>query len=163
MGEDNILFDEFIRNHLGILYKVARTYNKNNDDVEDLVQEIMVQIWKSLPKYNPDYKISTWLYKIALNTAISNFRRKGKPKEIYFNETFEEIDNEEQNKKEEQLQQLEKFISELNEIDKALILLYLEEKSQVEISDILGISTTNVSTKIGRIKEKLKIKFENLK
>jgi len=158
------LFQEVVEMHKGILYKVARTYCKNEEDRQDLIQEMLVQIWKSLPKYNSQFAITTWMYRISLNVAISFYRKNvaSQGREIFFDEqtlAFQEVDNAE---KEQQLQLLEQFISELNSLDKALIILYLEEKSHAEISDILGISISNISTKVGRIKEKLKIRFTKL-
>ena len=157
-------FQEVVEMHKGILYKVARTYCGNEEDRQDLIQEMLVQIWKSLPKYNSQFAITTWIYRISLNVAISFYRKNvaSQGREILFDEQtpdFQEVDNAE---KEQQLQLLEQFISELNNLDKALMLLYLEEKSHAEISDILGISLSNISTKIGRIKEKLKIRFTQL-
>src|SRR5699024_3697571 len=134
-----------------ILFKVARTYCQNADDRQDLIQEMKIQIWQSIHKYNDQFKISTWLYRISLNTAISFYRKNTKrqiktiPLNEYISE-FKEIDN---TKKEQQLSLLEHFINELNDLDKALMLLYLEDKSHAEIANIIGISKSNVGTKIG--------------
>lgn len=159
-------FEEVIRLHKAILYKVARVYCTDDGERQDLVQEMMIQIWLSVHKYNDKFKITTWLYRIALNVAISYYRKNttrskhqiGLEEISLHKPTHEDADDNEQ-----QLGLLEKFIDELKEIDKALMLLYLEDKSQLEISEILGISVSNVGTKTARIKEKLKIRFSQIK
>ncbi len=157
----NSLFETILNEHKGIFFKVAKTYCKDEDDRKDLIQEMMIQVWQALPKYNAAFKLSTWLYRIMLNVAISYYR-KTVTKQSY----FRIIDFSDQDFADNQLQEpnlnlvlLEKFINDLNDLDKALIILYLEDKSHAEISEILGISTSNVSTKVQRIKEKLKEKF----
>lgn len=156
-------FRELLKQHVGILNKVAGTYCKNESDRRDLIQEMLIQIWKSMPKYNAQFAVSTWLYRIALNTAISFYRKNQalRRNQVAMNDpvanTIQETTSDPEH--ERQLQLLEQFIHELNDLDKALMLLYLEGKSHAEIAEILGISTSNVSTKIGRIKEKLKIRF----
>lgn len=162
--EQQYFFNKIIEQHKGILFKVARTYCSNDDDRQDLIQEIMIQIWQSLHKYNDQYKISTWLYRISLNVAISYYRKSSTKanKYIELKEQIEETPNEDKAEYENHLNLLEQFINELKEIDKALILLYLENKSHNEISEILGISVSNVGTKMGRIKNKLKTRFSQL-
>jgi RNA polymerase sigma-70 factor (ECF subfamily) len=167
MKNDKIVspgFQEIIEQHRGILYKVARTYCQNDIDRQDLVQEISIQIWRSLNRYNDKYKMSTWVYRISLNVAISfyrkNIHRKGK--NIPLDEHIYQIQEADNTEKEQQLNLLEQFINELNSLDKALMLLYLEDKSNAEIADILGISVSNVSTKAGRIKERLRNRFSQL-
>ncbi len=154
-------FKELIGQHKGILFKVARTYCQDDDDRQDLVQEMMIQIWKSFQGYDDSYKISTWLYRICLNVAISFYRKNAARKASYMplHEQITSPPDEDLPEKELQLKALERFIGELQDLDKALILLYLEDKSHAEISDILGISVSNVSTKVGRIKTKLKQRF----
>ncbi|HMQ06889.1 MAG TPA: sigma-70 family RNA polymerase sigma factor [Saprospiraceae bacterium] len=161
----NIRFQEIIGQHKGILLKVARTYCRNEEDRQDLIQEMMIQIWKSLPRYNDDFAITTWLYRIGLNVAISFYRKNKQihnhriPLEFGHRPAEEEMNIEKQN----QFILLEQFISELNEFDKALILLYLEDKSHAETAAVLGLSVSNVGTKLGRIKEKLRNKFSQFK
>lgn len=155
---------ELLENHKGILLKVARTYCQKTEERQDLVQEISIQIWLSLKNYKPEFKISTWLYRIAINTAIS-FYRKDKHRHLSVVEMDDEIDVTEESgepDKEHQLTLLEDFIHGLDEFDKALMLLYLEGKKHEEISNIMGLTKSNVGTKIGRIKNELKIKFEKL-
>lgn len=164
-NEKSIKFQTLLEQHKGILFKVARTYCPNADDRQDLIQEMMIQIWQSIDKYNDQFKISTWLYRISLNTAISFYRKntKRQTKTIPLNEYISENKEIENSEKEQQLSLLEHFISELNDLDKALMLLYLEDKSHAEIADIMGISQSNVGTKIGRIKTKLRIRFSQVK
>ena len=157
-------FQIIIEQHKGIFYKVARAYCPNEDDRQDLIQEMMIQVWQSKHRYNNQFNISTWLYRISLNVAISfylkNTRRANKF--TLLNEQTEQIPTEDKTADERQLNLLEKFISELKEIDKALMVLYFEDKSHAEIAEILGMSITNVGTKIGRIKDKLKTRFSQL-
>jgi RNA polymerase sigma factor (sigma-70 family) len=154
-------FHQIIEQHKGILFKVAKTYCRNDDDRQDLLQEMMIQVWKSLPKYNDTFAITTWLYRICLNVAISFYRKSATRQNfnVPLVEELTSIREEESNQKQEQLSLLEKFISELDDLDKALMLLYLEDKSYAEMSKIMGLSVSNVGTKLGRIKEKLKKKF----
>lgn len=156
-------FSAIIETHKKLIFKIANTYCNNKEDRKDLFQEIVLQLWKAFPKYNPQFAITTWMYRIALNVSISYYRQTSKRKiqtvsdNQYILEIAETTDFD--NPKDEQLKQLYQFISELKELDKALILLYLEGNKQEVIADILGISKTNVATKIGRIKTKLKKRF----
>lgn len=163
--EQQQFFQEIIELHKGILFKVARVYCPNGNDRQDLIQEMMIQIWQSLHKYNDQFKISTWLYRISLNVAISFYRTTTSRANTLtvLNEQTTEIRMEDTTETEQQLNLLEQFISELKEFDKALILLYLEDKSHAEIAEILGLSVSNVGTKIGRIKEKLKTRFSQVR
>jgi RNA polymerase sigma-70 factor (ECF subfamily) len=157
---------QIIMQNMGIIHKVANMFCKSQEDKDDLVQEIMTQLWSSFEKYDDAYKLGTWMYRVSLNIAISFYRKK-QTQEQYFmplDEKLDIISNDENENEIEtnNLELLEKFISNLKEFDKALMLLYLEKKSHQEISEILGISTSNVSTKIARIKEGLKQQFSNL-
>ena len=141
-----------------MLYKVCNIYCHTEFDRQDLFQEIVIQLWGAYPKFRGDSKFSTWLYRIALNTAISGLRRQKKhitltepanlPTEIEDIQYYKE--------KEEQLQQLQVAIAQLTEIEKAIIMLYLEDKSYEEMEDILGINQNNLRVKMNRIKEKLR-------
>jgi RNA polymerase sigma-70 factor (ECF subfamily) len=158
-------FEHTIEQHKGILFKVARAYCPNEVDRQDLIQEMMIQIWQNIHKYNDQYKMSTWLYRISLNVAISYYRKSSTRAKKYtdLNEAIMETPVEDKSEKERQLNLLEQFINELREIDKALMILYLEDKSHTEISEILGLSVSNVGTKIGRIKKRLKKRFSQSK
>lgn len=150
----------------GILYKVANSYCKDSEDRKDLVQEIIIQLWKSFEDYNDQYKYSTWVYRIALNVAISFYRKENRRKEIAnpLNDSIlNYADTNLATEKEQDLSILQEFIIELKELDKAVMLLYLEEKSYKEIAEMIGITETYVATKIGRIKTILKQKFATIK
>ena len=151
-------FQNIIEQHKGILFKVARAYCQNEDDRQVLIQEMMIQVWQSLHRYNIQFKISTWLYRISLNVAISFYRKNTTRANKYtvLNEQTAQMPTQEKTENEQQLNLLEQFISELKEIDKALMILYLEDKNHTEIAEILGMSVSNVGTKIGRIKDQLK-------
>lgn len=163
--KDKLLFESILEQHKGILFKVARAYCADEEDRQDLIQEMMIQIWQSVHKYNDQYKVSTWLYRISLNVAISFYRKNSARVRKYtgLNEQLTEMPIDNQSENEGRLNLLEQFISELKEIDKALMILYLEDKSHAEIAEILGISVSNTGTKISRIKEQLKIRFSKLK
>lgn len=154
-----------INTHKGLIYKVARAYCNDQENRQDLIQEIIIQLWQSFDQYNDQFRQSTWIYRIALNVAISFYRKDTRRKSISLPITDDRlltIGNEEPTDTENNINRLHQFLSELKELDRALMLLYLEEKSHQQIAEILGISTTNVSTKIGRIKEQLKRKFATL-
>ncbi len=161
---DNFLL--VIESYKGILYKVANSYCRNAEDRKDLIQEIILQLWKSFDNYNEKFKYSTWIYRISLNVSISFYRKENSRKRISNSLTmdiFDFTETEISDEKETNLGLLNQIISELNDLDKALMLLYLEERSYTEISEIIGITETNVSTKISRIKTKLKKEFNQLK
>ncbi len=159
------IFQGIIEEHKGILFKVAHAYCPAEEDRQDLIQEMMIKIWQSMHKYNNQFKISTWIYRISLNVAISFYRKMSSRERKYidWNAQTDQIHGEDKSENEQHLVLLELFISELKEIDKALIILYLEDKSHAEIAEILGMSVSNVGTKTGRIKELLKKRFSQLK
>lgn len=159
------LFLSVIEAHKGLIYKVANSYCKDPEVRKDLVQEIILQLWKSFGRYDEQFKHSTWIYRISLNVAISFYRKENTRKKLSnpFSESiFRIIDLHENKQMEEGALFLQQFIGELKELDKALMLLYLDEKSHREISEIIGITETNVATKIGRIKAVLKQKFSQV-
>ncbi|WP_412985686.1 RNA polymerase sigma factor [Pontimicrobium sp. IMCC45349] len=161
-------FIKTIDEHKKIIYKIVTSYCQNKEDRKDLEQEIIIQLWNSYDNYNSNYKYSTWMYRIALNVAISFYRKEKKwsIKNDFYNENsifkIEEDTNEEQTELDYHLKLLQEFIHNLNELNRALMLLYLEEKSYEEIAEILGITKTNVATKISRIKLKLKKEFQKI-
>jgi len=160
------LFLNVIESNKGIIYKVANSYCKDAEDRKDLVQEIISQLWKSFDTYNDEYKLSTWMYRISLNTAISFYRKEGSRQKItqpLTDSILSFSDNLEHENKEAKFIQLQLFINDLREIDKAIMLLYLEDKSYKQIAETVGITETNVATKISRIKLDLKNKFSTLK
>ncbi|GAA4314609.1 sigma-70 family RNA polymerase sigma factor [Mucilaginibacter gynuensis] len=163
----NELFLSVIEQHKGLIYKIANSFKKDDDDKKDLIQEIILQLWRSFESYDARSKISTWMYRVALNVAIDSYRKEKKKNEhiqplpdniIAFSDAGDDDDQ-----TNVQLNLLQQFISELKELDRALMLLYLEEKSGKEIAEILGLSETNIRTKINRIKEQLKQRFSKIK
>ena len=158
-------FLKIIEKHKGIIYKISRAYCKNEDDRKDLIQEIIVQVWNSFHTYNDKYQHSTWIYRIALNVAISLYRKNSvrQNKTVFLSDTINFIDDSQTNELEGDIVLLYQFIHELKNLDKALMLLYLEEKTHKEIAGILDLSVTNVATRIGRVKKIIKQKFETIK
>jgi RNA polymerase sigma factor (sigma-70 family) len=158
-------FLKLIQDNWRIIFKICNSYCSNASDREDLGQEIVYQLWKSGKSFDANYKFSTWMYQVALNVAISFYRKKTASPVISFTEAAIDIPDKTSrpDEQEENIYHLQKFIAEMKELDRALMLLYLEEKPYQEIAEILGISETNVATKISRIKEGLKQKFSNLK
>ncbi|MFN8355044.1 MAG: sigma-70 family RNA polymerase sigma factor [Spirosomataceae bacterium] len=164
MTDSSKQFLQLIQANKGIIYKIANSYCRNRDDREDLAQEIIYQLWKSWHGFDERFKFSTWMYRIALNVAISFYRsqRTYQTAVSIDEQQAEALANEEGTETEEQLLQLQQFIQELKELDRALMILYLEEKTYREMADILGISETNVATKISRIKDQLKQRFTQM-
>jgi RNA polymerase sigma-70 factor (ECF subfamily) len=155
-------FEALLHEHRGIILKVAAVYARDLEDRRDLAQEIRVQLWRSFGRYDASRaKLSTWMYRIALNVAISYRRRDGallagrvEPLDAHHLDTL--ADSSGAAEEDERLTALYAFIGELDALNRALILLYLEDRSYAEIAEVLGISETNVATKIGRIKQKLR-------
>lgn len=158
-------FIEVIKDNQKLIFKICYSYCSNPENRKDLQQEILMQLWNSFSKFDGRVKVSTWIYRIALNTAISYYRTdcKHKNKNVTIDASIIslsifEYDSSDQDEK---IAMLYEFIDSLNEMDKALILLYLDDIKQKEIADILGISETNVATKISRIKKRLNEQFSN--
>ena len=153
-----------IEKNKGILYKIANTYCQSLDDRNDLIQEILIQLWRAFDKYDDKFKISTWMYRISLNVAISFYRKGSKQKDEMplNNDVVLDIrDETATGEQEENVRQLYEFIGNLNELNKAVMLLYLENETYQDIADALGMTETNVATKISRIKKKLSNQFTN--
>ena len=157
-------FLELLERNKKLIFKIANVYGKNNEEIKDLVQEITLQLWKSFSVYNSKYAISTWIYRIALNVSISFYR-----KEKSRNRIHRELSDQphilfwDENIYDEQLKLLYRFIEQLKTFEKAVIVLFLEGKRNQEIAEILGISVSNVSTKLNRIKTKLSKDFKTIK
>lgn len=153
-------FQTVVDQHKKILYKVCNSYCRNRDDRDDLAQEIIIQLWRSFGKFDERYRFSTWMYRIALNVAISFYRRDStRTKYVVSDEQhlLEAIDD--TRSQPEEVRLLYQFIEGLDPLNKALILLYLDGNSYQEIADVLGISETNVATKISRLKKTMKQEF----
>ena len=151
-------FVELLEKHQNIVHKVCRLYTNNQDAHNDLFQEITIQLWRAYPKFRGDSKFSTWMYRVGLNTAITLYRKnKRKIKTEGFDALEFKIKAEAYDDTEEQqLKLMYKAIHKLNDIEKALIFLYLEDKNYTEISDTLGITEVNARVKMNRTKKKLK-------
>ena len=145
-----------IYTHMGIIYKICNLY-ADGEDRDDLKQEIIYQLWKSYPTYRGDSKFQSWMYRVALNTAILGLRaRKMKHTALSDQELKISEDPLEQQDEEARVKQLYTQISKLKDLDKTIIFLYLEQCSYEEIAEITGISTKNVSVRLVRIREKLR-------
>lgn len=158
-------FLKLVSEHKLIIYKICNSYCKNAGDRDDLAQEITYQLWRSYSHFNGSVKFSTWMYRVALNVAITCYRETQK-NETIIQHAEPGIDIEDKKEDtailEKNIDLLQQFINELKELDKALMILYLEEKTYSEIAGIMGITETNVATKISRIKDKLKQRFSTI-
>ncbi|GAB5408363.1 MAG: sigma-70 family RNA polymerase sigma factor [Balneolaceae bacterium] len=151
-------FLERLNKSQGIVHKVCNMYCDNSEDRKDLFQEILIHLWKSYPSFKGDSKFSTWMYRVAFNIAIQYLRKEKKKKEdSVLPEQFEHFH---QDVKEEELgeekRMLRNAIRQLNEVEKAIVMLYLEDRDNEEISDVIGITQNNVRVKMTRIRNKLK-------
>ena len=147
-------FSGQIAEHVGILRKICRTYKKDPDDRDDLFQEIVYNAWKSYPKFEGRSKFSTWLYRVALNTALYQNR-----KDRFFGKTIdlELVQNAvTAETKDDNTDLLWMAINRLNELEKSIVVLYLEELPYKEISEITGLTEGNIAVKLTRIKSKMK-------
>ncbi len=151
-------FIELIQTNRGIIHKVTNLYCYKEEDKQDLFQEIIIQLWKSYEKFRGDAKFTTWMYRIALNTAITAIRKNTRTAHIISTETMplEIQDMPYDYAREEQLAQMYKAIQQLNEIERGIVMLYLEDHSYEEMEDILGINQNNLRVKMNRIKDKLR-------
>lgn len=150
-------FIKVIKENEGLIFKVATLYTNSLQDKEDLYQEIVFQLWKSFDSFNEQSKLSTWMYRVAMNTAIYNLKgAKRQVNTISVDTETERYADVMDNSEEERLRLLYESIQTLNLLERGIILLYLEGKNHQEIAEIIGVTTSNVGTKILRIKEKLK-------
>ena len=148
-------FTQTIREHKGTIYTVCYMFSNNPQEVADLFQEILINLWKGFPKFRGDSNVRTWIYRVSLNTCISSEREKSRNKDTLplkmdinlFNDLDEDT---------KQVQMLRNRISKLGPFDRAIVLLWLENLSYDEIGAIVGISAKNVSVRLVRIKEQLK-------
>jgi RNA polymerase sigma factor (sigma-70 family) len=154
---DQERFQDLMEEHKKILYKVCHSYCRNPGDRDDLAQEIIVQLWRSFRSFDQRVRFSTWMYRIALNVAISFYRRESVrtryvvPGSEHLLEAVDQTAN-----RSEEVQVLYQWIEGLDPLHKALVILYLDGNNYQEIADVLGISQTNVATKINRLKETLR-------
>ena len=168
--DKEIKFKQIIEEHERLIQSICSHYTQNPEDRKDLYQEVLVNIWKSLDSFRGDAKISTWLYRVAVNTALSSAGKAFRYMKImvhaedrHLNVLFEDEKELEGKKKlEANLEELQVQINLLSVIDKAMITLMLEGLSSKEIADVIGLTETNVRVKIHRIKEHLKNQFANI-
>lgn len=143
-----------IQEHQGIIHKICRLYRDSKEDREDLFQEVTYQLWKSFPSFKGEAKVSTWMYRIALNTAIASFRKKRLDVEyhpVLPDLPDDEVDEEYANRQES----LFATLKQLNESERAIVALYLDDLSYRQIAEIIGINENNVGVKLNRIKLKI--------
>jgi RNA polymerase sigma factor (sigma-70 family) len=153
-------FEALFDQHRKIVFKVANTYCRHAEDRRDLAQEISVQLWRAFPGYDPQRPFSTWMYRVALNVAISFARRAGQRRKHMValdDSTAEPIDDRAATREtDDRVHALYRIIDGLADLDRALMLLYLEDHGYREIAEVLGISETNVATKINRLKQRIR-------
>lgn len=151
-------FEQQIKAHELLIFKVCRIYAHNPDDRQDLYQDILVQLWKAYPSFQGRSKFTTWMYRVAVYTAIAGIRKRQNALKTVDTEGVVETvaDEGAYQEKEEQLEQLYKAIAQLNDIDKAIVMLYLDNRSYEEMEEILGIQNGTLRVKMNRIREKLK-------
>lgn len=156
-------FLEILSNYQGILHKVNLIYFRNKTDREDNFQEVIYQLWKSFPRLQNRNSIGSWIYAVSINTSISRLKKESRiDYREKLPESIDQFDIIEELSINEKLQRLLHAIYHLNEIDKSIMLLYLEEKSYDDIAEILGISKSNVGVRINRAKELLKQNLNHL-
>ena len=152
-------FSELLEQHYGIVGKGVRTYCWHPDDGDELSQEIVTQLWRAFPSYDEARRFSTWMYRVALNVAISWVRRNSLRQQhmVSLGDDIHDVpDPTGSPNVDERVAFLKAFINRLDPLNRALMLLYLEERSYLQIAEILGISETNVATKISRLKQRIR-------
>ena len=153
-------FIELIQQNERLIYKVCSVYTSEEIPIADLFQEVVYNLWKGYSKFRNECSISTWMYRIALNTCISGLRKEGKrPAHISINQLAEQLVEPETF--DENIKEMYRLIRQLKTLERAIVLLYLEEKSYQEIADITGLTVSNVAVKLSRIKEKLRTMSKN--
>lgn len=147
-------FISLIRKHERMIYKICYLYADNETDRQDLYQEIVIQVWQGYQNFRGDAKFSTWLYRVALNTAIAGFKKEKRSVLVYTDGALPDISDTDTGNERSEL--LNKAIGQLNDIEKALVMLYMDNKTYDEMESIMGISSGALRVKMTRIKEKLK-------
>lgn len=155
MADKKEAFLRQINENIGIAHKVSRIYFDEVEEREDVIQEMMYQLWRSFETFDGKSKFSTWMYRVCLNTALTYRRKHGKQKHEPLTSGHSAIEEQKGSDKEESISLLYRAISQLNEINKAIVLLYLEDLSYEEIASITGLTKSNVSVRIVRIKKEL--------
>ena len=148
-------FLSLLEAHRGVVGKVAFTYCRNADDRRDLEQEIATHLWRAFPRYDPARPFATWMYRIALNVAISFVRNTTRrPPAVPLDESA--VGTNPPTEPDERLAVLQRFLDQLDHLNRALLMLHLDDRSYRDIADVLGISETNVATKLHRLKQRLR-------
>ena len=163
MSDSNLekAFIELIQQNERLIYKVCSIYASDEFPMSDLYQEVVYNLWKSYPKFRHESSLSSWMYRIALNTCITGIRKELKrPKHVAIFDLNEHL-IEPESMEDENIREMYRMIHHLKTLERAIILLWLEEKSYQEIADITGLTLNNVAIKLKRIKEKLKKMSEN--
>ena len=147
-----------LEEHKRLLYKVACTYARSHSDRQDLLQEMAAQLWRSFPRYDEGQRFSTWMYRVALNVAISHFRAETRRSRVILpgEDELLEVAAPPSSALDDDLDLLRRLVEGLGEVDRALVVLYLDDHSYESIATILGISASNVGTRLTRIKERLR-------
>ncbi|MEO2052549.1 MAG: sigma-70 family RNA polymerase sigma factor [Allomuricauda sp.] len=155
--QHEIEFANRIKESQGIIHKVCRMYCDNEEHRKDLFQEILIQLWKSYASFRGDSKFTTWMYRVALNVAIQDFRKAKKKRQLFFQTNVFKDSSEESKSslQDEKLNLMHNAIANLNKVEKAIVMLHLDEKSNEEIAQIVGITQNYVRVKMNRIKIKL--------
>jgi RNA polymerase sigma-70 factor (ECF subfamily) len=148
-------FQSLLQAHHGVVAKVAFTYCRNAEDRRDLEQEIAAQLWRAFPRYDPARPFATWMCRIALNVAISFVRAAYRRPTVPLDETAS-VAAPPPEEPDERLRVLQRFLDQLDHLNRALLMLYLDDRSYRDIADVLGISETNVATKLHRLKQRLR-------
>lgn len=155
--EEENNFVRLIKQHQGLIHKVCLMYENDSDDRNDLFQEIVLQLWKSFPSFRGEAKITTWMYRIALNTAISGFRKRTRKVQTEdIDERHHNISDQPYEDGEEEFQRLQAAIRKLPEIDRAMIMMALDEMPYEEIAETIGITQNNVRVRMNRVRERLR-------
>ncbi|OAQ40523.1 RNA polymerase subunit sigma-70 [Pedobacter psychrophilus] len=152
------IFDEWLKKHKGLIFKILRAYAFTPMDREDLFQDITIQLWHSIPKFRGDSAVATWIYRVALNIAIKWIKKEQKTPRPESLEKAEHLLYENDFKMDDRLVWLYEQISQLSEIDRSITLLLLDDFSYKEMANILGITESNIGVKINRIKKQLIVK-----
>ncbi|MEO1254045.1 MAG: sigma-70 family RNA polymerase sigma factor [Bacteroidota bacterium] len=153
MSED--FFKPYVEQNMSLIMHLCRAYSRNEESLKDLVQEVTLQLWRSHKSFKGKSQLSTWVYRVTLNVCLSHSKKvKRRPETVPLEWGAGAVEDNDPEK--EQIQKLYNGIKQLKEADRAIVLLYLEDKSYKEMSDILGISVSNVGVKVNRLKERLK-------
>ena len=151
-------FVTLIEEHQNLIHKICRLYTKSNIEHKDLFQEITIQLWKAYPKFRGDSKFSSWMYRVGINTAITLYRKsKRKIQSLSFEDVAYKVPQSEfyDDTEDQQIKAIYQAIKQFNDIEKAVVFLYLEDKSYKEISNTIGITEVNARVRMNRIKKKL--------